>query len=85
VQSAAPQLRHLLKLLDDENPVVREAVRGKLTSMRRELPEELLALGEPLDEEQERLLSELLAPGCREELEETWLSWRWLSSPEAQL
>ena len=85
MQSAAPQLRHLLKLLDDENPVVREAVRGKLTSMRRELPEELLALGEPLDEEQERLLSELLAPGCREELEETWLSWRWLSSPEAQL
>ena len=53
--------------------------------MRRELPEELLALGEPLNDEQQRLLSELLAPGCREELEETWLSWRWLSSPEAQL
>lgn len=53
--------------------------------MRRELPEELLALGEPLDEDQQRLLSEILAPACQEELEETWLSWRWLSSPEAQL
>jgi regulator of sirC expression with transglutaminase-like and TPR domain len=85
VQSTTPQLRHLLKLLDDENPVVRAAVRSQLTAMRRDLPEELLALGEPLDDEQQRLLSELLAPGCWEELEETWLSWRWLSSPAAQL
>jgi regulator of sirC expression with transglutaminase-like and TPR domain len=53
--------------------------------MRAELPEQLLALGEPLDEEQQRLLSEILAPVCREELEETWLAWRWLTSPEAQL
>jgi regulator of sirC expression with transglutaminase-like and TPR domain len=53
--------------------------------MRAELPEQLLALGEPLDEEQQRLLSEILSPVCREELEETWLSWRWLSTPEAQL
>ncbi len=34
---------------------------------------------------QQRLLSEILAPVCREELEETWLAWRWLSPPEAQL
>lgn len=85
MQSTVPLLRHLLKLLDDDSPVVRSAVRERLSAMRRELPEELLALGEPLTDEQQRLLSELLAPGCQEELEETWLSWRWLSAPEAQL
>lgn len=85
MRNATPELRHLLKLLDDDSPVVREAVRKSLSGMRRALPEQLLALGEPLEEDQERLLSEILAPVCREELEETWLAWRWLSSPEAQL
>lgn len=85
MQAATTELRPLLKLLDDDSPVVREAVRAKLAAMRAELPEQLLALGEPIDEEQQRLLSEILAPVCREELEETWLAWRWLSSPEAQL
>src|SRR6187551_294899 len=85
MQAASTELRPLLQLLDDDSPVVREAVRAKLAMMRAELPEQLLALGEPLDQEQERLLSEILAPVCREELEETWLAWRWLSSPAAQL
>ena len=81
----ASELRPLLKLLDDDSPVVREAVRTRLALMRAELPEQLLALGEPIDDEQQRLIGEILAPVCREELEETWLAWRWLSSPEAQL
>jgi regulator of sirC expression with transglutaminase-like and TPR domain len=85
MQATANQLRPLLRLLDDDSPVVREAVRTRLALMRADLPEQLLALGEPLDEEQEQLLSEILAPICREELEETWLAWRWLSSPEVQL
>jgi regulator of sirC expression with transglutaminase-like and TPR domain len=85
MQPSSPELRPLLKLLDDDSPVVREAVRAKLALMRAELPEQLLALGEPIDDEQQRLLSEILAPVCREELEETWLAWRWLASPEAQL
>ena len=85
MQPPSPELRPLLKLLDDDSPVVREAVRAKLALMRAELPEQLLALGEPIDDEQQRLLSEILAPVCREELEETWLAWRWLASPEAQL
>ncbi len=79
------ELDHLLKLLDDDSPVVREAVRRELAAMRSELPSRLSALDHPLEPEQERLLSEILAPVCREELEETWLAWRWLSSPEAQL
>lgn len=81
----ASELRPLLKLLDDDSPVVREAVRSRLALMRAELPEQLLALGEPIDDEQQRLIGEILAPVCREELEETWLAWRWLSTPEAQL
>ncbi len=78
-------LSHLLKLLDDESSVVRDAVRKELAAMRRDLPERLLALSEPLDSQQERLLAEILTPVCREDLEETWLAWRWLSTPEAQL
>ncbi|MEI6537792.1 MAG: transglutaminase-like domain-containing protein, partial [Verrucomicrobiaceae bacterium] len=78
-------LSHLLKLLDDESPVVRDAVRKELAAMRRELPERLLALPVPLDGQQERLLAEILTPVCREDLEETWLAWRWLSTPEARL
>lgn len=78
-------LSHLLKLLDDEAPVVRDAVRKELAAIRRELPERLLALTVPLDGQQERLLAEILTPVCREDLEETWLAWRWLSTPEAQL
>jgi regulator of sirC expression with transglutaminase-like and TPR domain len=85
MQAAATELRPLLKLLDDESPLVREAVRTKLAAMRADLPEQILALGEALDEDQQRLLSEILAPVCREELEETWLAWRWLPSPEVQL
>ena len=53
--------------------------------MRRELPERLLALPVRLDKLQERLLAEILTPVCREDLEETWLAWRWLSTPAAQL
>jgi regulator of sirC expression with transglutaminase-like and TPR domain len=83
--STTPELRHLLKLLDDDSPVVREAVRAQLAAMRDDLPERLLALGEPLDAQQQRLISDILSPICRQELEEAWLSWRWLSTPEAQL
>jgi regulator of sirC expression with transglutaminase-like and TPR domain len=83
--SVTPELRHLLKLLDDESPVVREAVRQQLAAMRDDLPERLRALEQPLDAQQQRLLSDILAPVCQKELEDAWLSWRWLSTPEAQL
>jgi regulator of sirC expression with transglutaminase-like and TPR domain len=83
--TTSTDLRPLLKLLDDESPVVRDAVRAKLAAMRRELPESLLALGEPLDEDQERLIAEILNPVCREELETSWLAWRWLPTSHAQL
>lgn len=85
MQGTAAELPAILRLLDDDSPVVREAVRTRLAAVRHELPEMLLALGEPLDEDQQRLIAELLAPVCLEELEVSWLSWRWLSSPQARL
>ncbi len=85
VPAISHDLPFLLKLLDDDSPVVREAVRAKLASMRRELPGYLAKLTEPLNAEQERRLCEILAPLGREELEDSWLAWRWLSSPELQL
>jgi len=83
--STSAQLRHLIRLLDDDSPVVREAVRRQLASMRSHLPEAVQQLEETLTDEQERLLWEILAPVCREELEHTWLAWRWISNPDAQL
>jgi regulator of sirC expression with transglutaminase-like and TPR domain len=85
MMSTPPQLLHLLKLLDDDTPVVRQAVREQLAGMRRHLPEELERLGQPLSDEQEHLLDEILKPVCQEELQQTWLAWRWLSSPQEQL
>lgn len=74
--AGAAQLSYLIKLLDDESEVVRQAVRQQLESMKRELPDQLAALDRPLSAEEERILADLLAPSRREELEDSWLSWR---------
>ena len=79
------QLNHLRKLLDDESEVVREAVRRELTGMRRELPQFLELLDEPLTPEEEQTVAELLEPARRTEMEEIWMRWRWLENPNAQL
>lgn len=82
---ALPHLSHLIKLLDDDSEVVRQAVRQELTVMRRELPQHIEALETPLTPEEERLVAELLEPARRTELEETWMRWRWLPDDDAQL
>ncbi len=69
-------LPHLIKLLDDENAVVRRAVRERLEGMRRELPAQLAELDLKLSDTEERLLGEVLAPSCREELIDAWPAWR---------
>jgi regulator of sirC expression with transglutaminase-like and TPR domain len=79
------QLRHLRKLLDDDSEVVREAVRRELVGMRRELPEFLEMLDDPLTPEEERVVAGLLEPARRTELEEMWMRWRWLEGEHAQL
>lgn len=82
---ALPHLSHLIKLLDDDSEVVREAVQQELTVMRRDLPQHIEALDTPLSAEEERLVAQLLEPARRTELEETWMRWRWLDGPDAQL
>jgi len=79
------QLNHLRKLLDDESEVVREALRRELTGMRRELPQFLELLDQPLTPEEEQAVAELLEPARRTEMEEIWMRWRWLEGSTAQL
>ena len=82
---ATAQLSHLIKLLDDESEVVRQAVKQELTGMRRELPQHIEELETPLTADEERLVAQMLEPARRIELEETWMRWRWMDGPDAQL
>ena len=79
------QLNHIRKLLDDDSEVVREAVQRELSGMRRELPDYLDMLDDPLSLEEERLVAELLDPARRTEMEEIWMRWRWLEGENTQL
>ena len=79
------QIDHLLRLLDDDSEVVRKAVQEKLAAMRPELPRHLAQLERPLTVEEDRQVARLLEPVRRGELMDSWLRWRWLDSPVAQL
>lgn len=83
--AALGNLSHLFKLLDDDSEVVREAVQRQLAEMRHELPRRLHELERPLTEEEERLVAQLLDMPRREELEETWMRWRWLDGADRQI
>ena len=82
---ASAHLSHLIKLLDDDSEVVRHAVRQELNGMRRELPQQIETLETPLSAEEEKLVAQMLEPARRTELEETWMRWRWMEGPDAQL
>jgi regulator of sirC expression with transglutaminase-like and TPR domain len=82
---ATAHLSHLIKLLDDESEVVRQAVKQELIGMRRELPQHIEELETPLTADDERLMAQMLEPARRIELEETWIRWRWMEGPDAQL
>ena len=81
----SPQLNHLIKLLDDDSVVVREAVQRELAGIHHELPGQIEHLERPLTDEEERLVGELLESVRRTDLEETWMRWRWLGTPDEQL
>lgn len=85
MHNGASELKHLLKLIDDESTVVREAVGEKLYEMRFDLPEQLMVLGEDLSDEQQSQLDEMLLPKCRQVLESTWIQWSDFISPTDQL
>ncbi|MBN8418313.1 MAG: transglutaminase family protein [Verrucomicrobia bacterium] len=78
-------LSHLIKLLDDDSEVVRHAVQEELNGMRRDLPQHIGSLETPLSADEEKLVAQLLEPARRTELEETWMRWRWMEGPDAQL
>lgn len=82
---SSAHLSHLIKLLDDDSEVVRHAVQEELNGMRRELPQHIGSLETPLSSEEEKLVAQLLEPARRTELEETWMRWRWMEGPDAQL
>jgi regulator of sirC expression with transglutaminase-like and TPR domain len=78
-------LDHLLRLLDDDSEVVRSAVQEKLAAMRKDLPLHMAKLDRPLTVEEDRLVSRMLEPIRRNELLDSWMRWRWLDQPPAQL
>lgn len=53
--------------------------------MRRDLPQHIETLETPLSADEEKLVAEMLEPARRTELEETWMRWRWMDGPDAQL
>jgi hypothetical protein len=74
--TAVSELPHLIRLLDDETELVRRAVRERLEGMRKDLPAKIAELDLRLTAEDEKIISELLAPSCREDLVDRWLQWR---------
>ena len=82
---ATVELTHLVRLLDDDSEVVREAVRRQLEGMKRELPDRLASLDRPLSRDEDAIMAELLGPSRREDLEDGWMSWRRQDTAEGQI
>lgn len=79
------QLSHLIRLLDDESDVVREAVKRQIEGMKKDLPDRLTLLDRPLTPDEDRILGELLAPSRREDLEDNWMLWKEQPTAESQI
>jgi regulator of sirC expression with transglutaminase-like and TPR domain len=79
------QLGHLIKLLDDDSEVVRDAVQKELWELRDELPQRIAELEHKLTPDEERAMADLLADGRREELLDVWMRWRWKADSTEQL
>lgn len=72
----ARHLPHVIRLLDDDSPVVQESVVRELTSFGPSLEQELARLNIALSEQQRALMTNLLTTYKRRWLRETWKSWR---------
>lgn len=68
-----PSLHHLLRLLDDETPAVRESVQQALAGFHGDLSEQLPDLGVDLSAHERSLLSRMLQPGRRRRLRTEWV------------
>ena len=77
----AKDLPHLLQLLDDDSPSVREELSRQLSAYGEDLKTELARLNLPPDSAQRRLLQEMMREPSRRWLREAWLAW--VKGPES--
>ena len=71
---APDELDALLRLLDDETPLVRERVAGRLALCGGDLSEWLATQPRPLSRQEKSLLAEMLRPPRREMLAREWVA-----------
>jgi len=79
------QLPHLLKLLDDDSEVVREAVGKELFMLGPELQDRLARLEPPLDSTRTRQLHQRLREYSRQWIRKQWGEWQDRAGQQAQL
>jgi len=81
--STKSQLPHLIKLLDDHDPIVQAAVQAELWKSDGDVSAEILELGLELTSIEEQTLSKAIAPARRARLERDWfVPENTLKSPE---
>ena len=66
-------LPHLLKLLDDDDPAVRQILSERFATCRGDVSTEIAQLGVTLGDGDRGRLSELLAPGRRRQIRSQWI------------
>ena len=67
------ELPHLVRLLDDDNPIVRKTLSERFAECQGDVSSELDRLGIRLPEEDRTRLSNLLAPGRRRQIRNQWV------------
>ncbi len=70
------QLPHVIKLLDDDSPIVQESIMKELTSFGPSLEQELARLNIALSEQQRQLMNNLLESYKRNWFRESWKLWK---------
>ncbi len=74
MSEATTTLPFLLRLLDDEQPDVREVISAELATLGGDLSDQVAGLGIDLSDRDREVLSELLQPARREALREAWFT-----------
>ena len=74
MRNNASTLPYLLRLLDDEQPDVREEVSTQLADFGGDLSDQVAALGFDLSNKDREILSQILQPARRNSLRETWFT-----------
>ncbi|MGJ8644350.1 MAG: transglutaminase-like domain-containing protein [Luteolibacter sp.] len=74
------EIEALLRLLDDETPEVRSVVSGRFAEVGGDISEILPGMAQNLDDQERRLLADMLQPSRRHTLREDWLTPRFGSA-----